>query len=152
MKTSQLLILSILLFAYSCGNEAQSEPADTEVQEVSEELDENEEVNEVESELESSYIEDCDNARFKEKMIEGNNVLVDVRTAEEFEAGHIEGAINIDFYSEDFEQKIDELDPMVPVLVYCKAGGRSGQARDMMASKNFIEIYNLKDGFGNWEE
>ena len=39
-----------------------------------------------------------------------NFVILDVRTPQEFQSGHIQGAINIDFYAPDFPQQLDKLD------------------------------------------
>ena len=54
--------------------------------------------------------------------------LIDVRTPEEYEAGHIEGAKNINFLAPDFAEKMGELDKTKPVMIYCQAGGRSAKA------------------------
>lgn len=87
---------------------------------------------------------------FKDLLSKEEGMLIDVRTPEEFGAGHIDGAINIDFRSATFSENIDTLDKSVPVFVYCQAGGRSGQARDMMAEQGFTTIYNLLGGYGSW--
>jgi rhodanese-related sulfurtransferase len=55
-------------------------------------------------------------------------VVIDVRTPEEFAAGHIKGAKNIDFTAGDFKAKISELDRGVTYLMHCQSGGRSGNA------------------------
>ena len=87
---------------------------------------------------------------FKDLLSKEEGMLIDVRTPEEFGAGHIDGAINIDFRSATFSENIDTLDKSVPVFVYFQAGGRSGQARDMMAEQGFTTIYNLLGGYGSW--
>ncbi len=78
-------------------------------------------------------------------------VILDVRTAEEVADGHIEEAINIDFYSETFRDEIDRLDKNRTYLIYCRSGGRSGNALDIMAELNFREVYNISDGIIAWE-
>jgi len=83
-------------------------------------------------------------------LMKFKGLLLDVRTAEEFNEGHIEGAVNIDFYGDTFENSLDSLDPQTTVLVYCQAGGRSGQAMEMLNNKGFSEVYNLVGGYGNW--
>ena len=60
--------------------------------------------------------------------------LLDVRTPEEFAAGHLAGAENIDFYAADFADQIDALDQGEQYVVYCRSGNRSGQATALMAA------------------
>ncbi len=63
------------------------------------------------------------------KQIQAAHVqLIDVRTAEEYDAGHIEGAENIDYKSNDFLMKLDKLDREKPVYIYCRIGNRSNNA------------------------
>ncbi|MFV0572277.1 MAG: rhodanese-like domain-containing protein [Xanthomarina gelatinilytica] len=60
--------------------------------------------------------------------VEFKTQIIDVRTPEEFQEGHIEGALNIDFYSEDFEKEFHKLDKEQPVYLYCRSGYRSNQS------------------------
>ena len=78
-------------------------------------------------------------------------VIIDVRTPEEFAEGHIEGAINIDFYSETFQDELDILDKNKTYLIYCRSGGRSGSALDIMEALNFREVYNMTGGIIQWK-
>jgi len=94
--------------------------------------------------------EDVDAAKFKELIESGKGLLMDVRTHEEFAKGNIQGAVNIDFNGEKFNQSIDSLDKENPVYVYCQAGGRSGKTKDILLEKGFKEVYNLTGGFGSW--
>lgn len=94
--------------------------------------------------------EDVDAARFQELIGQGNGLLIDVRTPGEFSAGHIEGAINLDFNGGEFEASLDTLNKQTPVYVYCQSGGRSGKAKNMMNEKGFTEVYNLIGGYGSW--
>jgi rhodanese-related sulfurtransferase len=81
-----------------------------------------------------------------------NAVILDVRTEEECLDGIIPGAINIDIYKgQGFIYKLDELDKMKNYYVYCKVGGRSGQACSIMNELGFEHTYNLLGGFMNWE-
>ena len=79
-------------------------------------------------------------------------VLVDVRTPEEAAEGVIEGAVNIDFKSPDFTDKIADLDKEKPTFVYCLSGKRSGDAVKQMEAAGFKHIYTLKDGLRNWKD
>jgi thioredoxin len=83
--------------------------------------------------------------------IENNDVTVlDVRTPEEYKMKHIEDAVNIDIYRNDFESAISGLDKSKPVYVYCKSGGRSGDASAILQREGF-EVYNLEGGLMAWE-
>jgi rhodanese-related sulfurtransferase len=84
---------------------------------------------------------------------EGNSdfVILDVRTPEEYSEGHIEGAINYDYYAGDFESNLDELDKAKTYLVYCHSGKRSAGARDIMADLGFRYIYNMTGGVSDWQ-
>jgi len=101
---------------------------------------------------ESSQIEQLDATSFKE-MVENNEVqLVDVRTPEEFALGAIKGAklITVD---DTFIQKANQrLDKNKPVYVYCKAGGRSNKAADLLAADGYNKIYDLLGGVMSWQE
>ncbi|MCB9053053.1 MAG: rhodanese-like domain-containing protein [Lewinellaceae bacterium] len=78
--------------------------------------------------------------------------LIDVRTPEEYNEGHIEGAVNIDFYADDFEQQLQQkLDKGKPVLLYCRSGSRSAQSAEQMKALGFKEMYDLKGGFMAWK-
>jgi len=69
-------------------------------------------------------------------------MIIDVRTAEEFAAGHLDGAVNIDLQSADFADRIATLDPSGSYVVYCRSGNRSGQAQSYMKSIGFGDVEN----------
>ena len=87
---------------------------------------------------------------FKNQIV--NNVqLIDVRTSEEFNAGHIEGAINIDFKNEEvFYQSFQRLNKKNPVYVYCRSGNRSKKSADKLLEMGFSKVYDLKGGYIDW--
>ncbi|WP_373516160.1 rhodanese-like domain-containing protein [Pricia sp.] len=81
-----------------------------------------------------------------------NAFILDVRTPEELEGGHIPNAVNIDFYlGQDFLNEVEKLDKGKNYYVYCRSGNRSGQACVIMNSVGFKNAYNLEGGFMNWE-
>src|SRR5690606_30088591 len=81
-----------------------------------------------------SKIESVSASAFEEKRTAMPNAqILDVRTPEEFESDHIEGAKNINIYDEDFSTQIAKLDKSRPVLLYCKSGGRSREAAKQLA-------------------
>ena len=77
-------------------------------------------------------------------------IILDIRTPEEFAAGHIAGAINIDYYADDFEQRLGELAQDVPYVMYCNSGNRSSNALPVMDSIGFSEVYELDGGIQAW--
>ena len=87
---------------------------------------------------------------FKNQIV--NNVqLIDVRTSEEFNAGHIEGSINIDFKNEEvFYQSFQKLDKKNPVYVYCRSGNRSKKSADKLLEMGFSKVFDLKGGYIEW--
>ncbi|HSI90136.1 MAG TPA: rhodanese-like domain-containing protein [Adhaeribacter sp.] len=89
------------------------------------------------------------NAREAKELIETKKevVILDVRTPEEFHSGHVDGAINLDFYAPDFDQKLANLDKETPYLIYCASGNRSGQTTAKMEKQDFKNIYNSQAGF-----
>ncbi len=80
------------------------------------------------------------------------NVVLDVRTKKEYDAGHLPGAVLIDFNSPDFLEKVAKLDKSKTYLVHCAAGGRSAKACDKMSGMKFSSLVNLEGGFGAWQK
>ncbi|MDA9107008.1 rhodanese-like domain-containing protein [Flavobacteriaceae bacterium] len=80
-----------------------------------------------------------------------NILLIDVRTSEEYKEGHIEGAINIDFYQENvFNSYFKKIDNTKPVYIYCRSGNRSRKTSNKLIEMGFVKIYDLKDGYVSW--
>ena len=78
-------------------------------------------------------------------------VILDVRTKQEFEAGFIENAINIDWTEDNFSEKIQTFDKEVPIFVYCLSGGRSSAAANKLRSLKFKNIFELNGGLMKWK-
>lgn len=70
-------------------------------------------------------------------------VILDVRTADEFAAGYLEGATLIDFLGGEVHAQIPELDPTAEYLVYCRSGARSGKTVELMQAAGFTSATNL---------
>lgn len=81
-----------------------------------------------------------------------NNVLLDVRTPEEFNDGNIPNSINLDVQSRDFDSLIKSLDKEKIYYVYCQAGGRSAKACAVLEDAGFQKVVNLKDGYKNYQK
>jgi len=64
--------------------------------------------------------------------IDGGAIVLDVRTKEEFEGGHINGSKNIDIYNPTFKEQVGEFDKSRGYVVCCASGGRSAKATQMM--------------------
>lgn len=70
-------------------------------------------------------------------------MILDVRTAQEFAEGHLDGATNLDFNSGEFQEAISTLDPDVNYVVYCRSGNRSGQATALLKAAGFENVVDL---------
>jgi rhodanese-related sulfurtransferase len=69
--------------------------------------------------------------------------VIDVRSAGEYAAGHLEGAVNIDVEASDFMDEIMKLDTAGNYVVYCHSGRRAGIAMDQMKSMGFTKVTNV---------
>ena len=74
--------------------------------------------------------------------LDEGTVVIDVRTPGEFASGHLEGAVNIDVQSPDFDALVGQLDPEGDYVVYCRSGNRSAQAIDRMEGLGFTDLVN----------
>ncbi len=89
---------------------------------------------------------------FHDVIANKNDVqLVDVRTPEEFEEGHLENAENIDVLETDFITKAEKLDLEKPIYIYCRSGKRSAKAALILKDVGFKEIYDMKGGYLHWQ-
>ena len=96
-------------------------------------------------------VKDVDAAAAAELMEKHPEIVVlDIRTPEEFNQGHIEGARNIDFKGPDFEDKVAELDKEKPYLLHCRSGRRSTESLPVFKKLGFSEIHHLVGGFNEW--
>ncbi|AIY12009.1 rhodanese-like domain-containing protein [Cellulophaga baltica] len=79
-------------------------------------------------------------------------VLVDVRTPEEFNAGHLEHALNINWFDANFQTQITEqIAKDKTVYVYCKVGGRSAKAADKLTALGYT-VVNLEGGYDTYKK
>jgi rhodanese-related sulfurtransferase len=98
----------------------------------------------------SDAVEDVDVAGAAAIVEQGEAVILDVRTPEEYAAGHLAGAININVESPDFADQVSDLDESAETLVYCRTGNRSGIATDEMADLGFTDLADLQGGIEAW--
>lgn len=80
-----------------------------------------------------------------------NFVILDVRTPEEFAEERIENTINLDYYTDTFEDELNKLDKNKPYVIYCRSGMRSGVTLDLMKDLGFKEVYNILGGILAWK-
>lgn len=74
--------------------------------------------------------------------ISADTVVIDVRTADEFGAGHLEGAINIDVQSASFDAMASQLPADADYVVYCRSGNRSAAAIERLQALGFTSLTN----------
>jgi rhodanese-related sulfurtransferase len=83
------------------------------------------------------------------KLIDNKEVVVlDVRTPEEYQDGHIPNALLVPL--QELENKLNDLDKTEPYLVVCRSGNRSTQASEILTSNSFTNIYNMTGGMNSW--
>ena len=90
-------------------------------------------------------------AEFEQLWSQKKYTVLDVRTAEEFRAGHIPGAVNLDVLDAGFEKKVANLNKAQTYLVHCAAGRRSANAVDQMKDLGFRSVVDLTPGFNGWK-
>ncbi len=90
-------------------------------------------------------------ADFDEKLKStASKIVLDVRTDEEFNSGHLQGAINMNVNDPSFGDRLKQLDTTQPVFVYCLAGGRSARAAEILKDMGFPAVYNMEGGVSRW--
>ncbi len=124
-----VMIIGTLFLGSCASNSSTTEEKNAKVEEVISTLDNVNEIN------------------FKSKK----NVLLDVRTPEEFAEGHVPGAINIDVKNNNFTDEISKLDTKNNYYIYCKSGVRAKLATDKMQEKGFKNAVNFKDGMSTYK-
>lgn len=78
--------------------------------------------------------------------------VLDVRTGWEYGRGHLDGAVNVNYYSLSFRKNLDKLDKDVTWLVHCKTGVRSGKTLPIMQELGFKHVVHMDGGIDSWRE
>lgn len=87
--------------------------------------------------------------QLREKLrITGNNALIDVRETNEFNSGHIHGAINIPLSK--LKRSLKEIPTDKELILYCQSGMRSKQAARMLQKQKYKGISHLSGGIASW--
>ena len=99
--------------------------------------------------FESKDISVISNTQFTE-IQDTDYILVDVRTGEEYESGHIQDAVNFNFYSESFQNDILSLDKSASIVLYCRTQNRSTKTANYLKENGYKEITVLEGGITSW--
>jgi len=88
---------------------------------------------------------------YKEAIMKKGIQVLDVRTASEFNGGHIQHALQANWLDKkEFTDRTQHLDKSAPVYVYCQAGGRSASAQAYLTEQGY-NVINLEGGMSNWK-
>ncbi|MBL7944976.1 MAG: rhodanese-like domain-containing protein [Flavobacteriales bacterium] len=91
-----------------------------------------------------------DPAGFEARLGEKDAQLLDVRTAGEFQGGHLADARNYDWTNGELKSAVPNLDKTKPVLLYCASGRRSAAAREYLLEQGFTDVVDMAGGIGAW--
>ena len=92
----------------------------------------------------TNQTETTDMSDWKQTIEEEPGLVVDVRTQNEFDNGHLALTdLQLDFNSGEFEANVDNLDKDKTYYLYCRTGNRSGQAATIMKERGFDNVYNI---------
>lgn len=97
----------------------------------------------------ASSVQTVEPQEFLSAAAEDGVVVLDVRTPQEFDAGHLDGATNLNLDDPAFTTLVADLDPATTYAVYCQSGRRSALASQAMADAGLTSIYNLSGGIGD---
>jgi rhodanese-related sulfurtransferase len=128
MKSISIVLLAVMMLSASCS-EAQKKSTKKQSKNMFQNLNVNE---------------------FEQGMTQNDAVIIDVRTPMEYQEGHIKNSKLIDISDRDFESQIEKLDKNKAYYVYCRSGGRSSSASQIMVEKGFTKVYNLQGGMIAW--
>ncbi len=84
----------------------------------------------------------------KEMIDKGEVFILDVRTQEEYDAGHIRNSTLIPV--QDLSKRLNEVPQNRDILVYCRTGSRSTAASEILVNNGFTQIYNMNGGITEW--
>jgi rhodanese-related sulfurtransferase len=87
---------------------------------------------------------------FRKEMSASDAIIIDVRSAGEFQSGKIKGARNLDVTAPGFSSQIQNLPKDKKYFLYCRSGARSSNACSIMSKQGFEKVYNLSSGIMGW--
>jgi rhodanese-related sulfurtransferase len=89
---------------------------------------------------------------FEKMRKQKDAVVLDVRSREEYEAGHIPGSVNLPINAKDFDERVKKLDKDKTYLVHCAVGGRSARASAKMHEAGVPKLFDFSGGMRAWTE
>ncbi|WP_338793031.1 rhodanese-like domain-containing protein [Bernardetia sp. MNP-M8] len=143
MQKSILLLFSLFIFFTSCNETKKTEETSTNTKVV----EENTEYT-IHQKIEKLEVQEFSNKMTELRVYN----IVDVRTPKEFDQASIPRAKNIDINASNFEEELDKLERIKPLLIYCKSGGRSTKAVEKAKEMGFERIIELDGGMESWKE
>ncbi len=94
-----------------------------------------------------------DAATFAKGLTQNNIQILDVRTMDEYNNGHIKNALQANWNdTEEFAKRTVHLDKTKPVYLYCQAGSRSAKANSYLQQQGYKNIVELKGGMIAWKQ
>lgn len=78
-------------------------------------------------------------------------LLIDVRTPEEYQEETIPSAININVENDSFRSEVEKIDKNTPLIIFCKSGGRSETAAEILNNLGFTNVKEIEGGFEAWK-
>ena len=91
-------------------------------------------------------------AAFESDMKKSGAVILDLRFPADFEQGHIDGAININFFDGNFQTNILKLDRSKKYFLYSKGDAQTHRAGIFMKQNGFTDVSVMKGGWEAWKE
>jgi rhodanese-related sulfurtransferase len=92
-----------------------------------------------------------DAAKFSQAIATPGAQILDVRTAGEFQSGHIANALQANWLDEkEFKNRTQHLDKTKTIFIYCQSGGRSASAQEALMQAGY-QVVNLEGGMSNWK-
>lgn len=87
---------------------------------------------------------------YAERIADNKVTLVDVRTPDEYSAGHLINAVNINYLAPTFLEYMQQFDKEKPIYIYCQSGNRSGKAAISLVENGFKNVIDLAGGYRAW--
>lgn len=90
---------------------------------------------------------------FEKALTQKEVQLLDVRTASEYQSGHLKNALQANWNNEEeFKERAKALDKTKPIYAYCLSGARSNEAMQWLKQNGFVKVYNMKGGINAWKQ
>ena len=87
------------------------------------------------------------------KEIEAGAQLLDVRTLEEWNEGHLKGAKRVTLSESGFADQVKAVfDPAKPIVVYCRSGKRGAKATKLLQDAGFTTVHDMAGGITAWQK